>query len=121
MTDAERQAVNERIATAMGLLYERLLTQSPCWKHPTGTILTMSPPDFFRDPVAFMALWEWLRAKPRQLEIGIHVEARDDVDVYIAELDCPRCGMRGNALDGNIMAALALVADAAITEASGGE
>ncbi len=66
MTDTERKTC-ERIATAMG--YEKrvhyrqhVAGETTSWV-PPGTGKYGSLPDFFTDPVAATALWEWLYAK----------------------------------------------------------
>ena len=118
-----RSDINKRIAFAMGLQTEPV----ECTLITPGIMIdqwtsihdsmpdTQFPPDFFTDPAAFMALWEWLR-KVKRWEIGINVEGRGLVDVHVADLDCQRCGIIGNEFDDNIMVALALTVYAALNK-----
>ncbi len=130
-TDSDRQAACERIATAMG--WKKLSPRDIRWRqleddeHATRLrwanpvdVAFVSPPDFFADPVAFMALWEWLRTK-KHWEVGINSCWSDPVDVHIADSECHRCGVIANMFDDNVMVALALAADAAIKEAERGK
>jgi len=116
MTDSDRQAVNERIATAMGWKFRKREGTVDFWYQPNGVFYTELP-DFFADPVAFMALWEWLRTE-KHWEVGINSCWSDPVDVHIADSECHRCGVIANMFDDNVMVALALAADAAIKEAT---
>ncbi len=109
-SNLDHEAACKRIAEAMG--YNVVPDDSGRFFDGNGFPCS-TPPNFFADPVAFMALWDWLRTEKRW-EIGIHIEGRGLVDVYVADLDCTRCGTIGNVLDDNLMAALALTVDEAL-------
>lgn len=115
--DVDRPTMNKLIAEAIGWRVTGVFVDNKGVSrqagHPPGGGEFQSIPDFFTDPIAFMVLWEWLR-QTKRWEIGIHVEGRDFVDVYVADLDCHRCGTIGSKLDDNIMVALAISVYAAI-------
>ncbi len=110
MTDAERQAVNDRIATAMGWRQD----QYARWRSPAGN--RDRPPNFFTGPAAADALLRWLAKRGywwRVLTLEEGFRARVGKG-GIADLL-----KSGSALHPeNWMESLALAADAAIGESN---
>ncbi len=117
MTDAERQAC-ERIAVAMGL-EGKDAGGVQVWTHPNPTGFTVRrgpPPNFFADPVAADALFNWLAAKPGWYA-GVN-NYRDNPDSPMRWLASVNYEI-GNytSIASSWMAAVANAADAAIQEA----
>ncbi len=78
-SDLDRQAVNERIATAMGYPHG----PRGEWLHKDG-YWRDCPPNFFTDPVAADELMRWLREHRYIVKIGTVIERDEHGETYRA-------------------------------------
>ncbi|KKL54477.1 hypothetical protein LCGC14_2264980 [marine sediment metagenome] len=113
MTDLDRQAVNERIATAMG--YRP--SDNPAWWYAPVTACFVPRPDYFTDPVAADELMRWIEGKRKQ---GWSVQIAVDSYGWSVCVD-HAIGHYVRHSEDDWKHALALAADKAIEEAERGE
>lgn len=120
MTEPDRQAANERVATAMGWVHNESIARLTMvrWISPGG-LWRHNPPDFFADPKAADELMRWLRAKPRLWGVVLDAWSAKPVVVRIVS-DAVACHVIGIGEHDDWKVALALAADAAIKEAERG-